>query len=63
MKEAEARQLRVQAAGGPAARAELAGNVLGSGRLVQLEAELKMARVRADSSSAPRAPFTVHTID
>ena len=44
------RQLRVQAAGDPGARAELAGNVLGSGRLVQLEAELKMARVRVQSS-------------
>ena len=56
MKEAEARQLRVQVAGDPAARADLAGNVLGSGRLVQLEAELKMARVRTDSYSAPCAP-------
>lgn len=41
LKEAEVRQLRVQAGGDPATRADFGG----SGRLVQLEAELKMAKV------------------
>lgn len=53
LKEAEVRQLRVQTGGG----GDAAGNVYGSGRLVQLEAELKMARVR--DGTATRSTYTV----